>query len=167
MQGGPSYPEHIDEELKSIKETMHLRWNPRCRVVVPGGIDAYGNPTEPKYEPRYELWDTDADGVDYRLMIVQNGSISAETKKEAGQLGAFRIPDRRLTEWLQRINPANYDGDIARVVEAMLLDPNSRLLDIDDRDFDDFIEGAAKWYWDYGKPKESVLADTALWTPAS
>lgn len=143
---GPSYAKYVDESLKKIDSSFHLRWNPRCRMVRPGSFDANGQPTEPWYDGRYEVWGTDANGEEYRIMIV-------------AVQGEYREPGEWLVERLHKLNPARYGGNVSAMLRELVDDPNNVLQEMDERDYRDFINGAVSWYWKVGNPTVSVAKD--------
>lgn len=135
---GPTYPKYVDEGLKGIDASFHIRWNPNARVTKPGGFSPDGEPIPPQYEPRYEVWGVDADGAEYRLMLCDIN-------------GEFVLPGDWLITHLNRINPANFGGNIRRMLDEMVDSPNNVLQSVHERDWQDFVQGVASWYWNIGK----------------
>lgn len=146
MGEGPSYPDYVDADLKAIRPTFRIVWNPTSHVI-PGSFDAFGRPTGPRYEGRYELWDTDAEGADYRVMRVQTDD------------GRFRLPGEWLVSLLKLLNPERWGGDPGRMLREMVDTHNEQLRQLHEKDFEDLIETVVKSYWDYfqvknvGKPQ--------------
>lgn len=146
----PEAPEHIAEGLRNIRSGLHLRWNPRAKVRRKGEWDIYGNlREEPVYEPRWELWDIDPEGGEYKVMTLQGPDPDRE----------FREPGEWLLELVRLFDPARYGGDVGRMVRAMVDDPNRRALEVAEDDFEDLVDQAVRWYFWAHQPKAMVPAD--------
>jgi hypothetical protein len=142
----PSLPEGLQQALNDIREGIHLRWNPTAVLIASGSFDASGKlKKDPQYDPRWELWDTDAEGKEYKIMSIQWPN------------GEFRRPDFWLVELINYMNPARYGGNINRMLREMVDEPNAELENIAERDIDDLIEMAAKWHYYADQPKQRVL----------
>lgn len=134
----PSYPDYVDESLKRVRVTMHLRWNPRAFVIRAGSFDPYGQPVAPKYEGRYEVWDTDAEGAEYKIMQVQDDK------------GEFMLPSQWLLDTLDMFNPERYGGDITRMMK-LLEERGDRLRGIEEKDFNNLLDAVASSWIDYAR----------------
>lgn len=144
----PTVPDHIAEGLRSIREGLHLRYNPRAKIQRAGEFDVHGAVlSEPVYDPRWEVWDKDPEGGEYKVMTVQ------------GPDGSFRPPGEWLIELIQMVNPARYGGDVSRMVRAIVDDPNRTVTEVADEDFEDLIDQAVHWHHYAALPKTAVLAD--------
>ena len=138
-------PEHIAEGLSNIRETLHLRWNPLAVLRRPGDIDANGHVvTEAEYEPRWELWDTDADGKEYMVMRVQTVE------------GEFRPVGEWLVEHIWKIHPARYGGDVHKMVQAQIDDPDTLRELGTQKDIDNLIEAVSQWAAWVAVPKSAA-----------
>ena len=144
----PEVPESVEIGLKSVRETLHLRWNPQAVRVRPGYIDASGIVKPAEWEPRWELWDIDADGRPYKIMTLQH------------QDGSFKPPGDWLVDLINFLNPARWDGDPNKMIAALVDEPMNRLEQVADEDSDDFFGAVASWHGWMALPKERVLADT-------
>jgi hypothetical protein len=126
-------PLTIVEGLRNIRTTMRLVWNPTAALSKAGYVDATGMVIQPKYEGRFELWDTDADGVVYMVTRVQNTD------------GSFLYPNDRWLEFIRHINPEHWGGDPGRMVRHFVDDPTELREFIAERDQDDVFEQVAKF----------------------
>ena len=135
----PSYPPYVDEGLKQIDASFHLRWNPRKFIARPGHIDGAGKVVPPSYEPRYEVWGKDAEGEEYCLFTCD-------------KLGQFQLPGEWLLQRLHQLNPANYGGSIGRMLSELVDAKNEALEQVDERDWTNFVEGMTSWYWNMHTP---------------
>lgn len=142
----PSYPKYVDEALKSIDQSFHLRWNPNARVIKMGHYAADGSVVPPVTEPRYEVWAKDSEGQDYRVMLVDRS-------------GNYAEPSQWLLDHLNRINPARYDGDIGRMIAATIDKENNHLREIADRDWKEYTAALGRWYFGYGKTQVTKTKD--------
>lgn len=138
---GPSYPDYVDADLKAIRSTFRLVWNPKSVIAKPGSIDANGFIVPPTYDGRYELWDTDAEGADYRVMRVQTDG------------GEFRQPGEWLVSLLKLLNPERWGGDPGRMIQEMVDNHNEQLRQLAEKDFEDLIEMATRSYLEYYQVK--------------
>jgi hypothetical protein len=136
-------PESVALGLRNIRSGLHLRWNVAA-VKRPTGFDATGKPLEMEVEPRFELWDTDPQGQDYMVMRVQNED------------GSFRFPDDRLVERMGRLNPERYGGNVHRMLQAQVDDPETLRELGTQKDTDDLIESVVKWAEWYGTVKSAA-----------
>ena len=137
-------PQHIQDGLRDIREGLHLRWNPRAVLLDPGKIDAFGKNSEPTYDPRFELWDTTPDGLEYMVMRVQDPE------------GEFRYPGEWLLEHIWKLHPARYNNDINKLVLAQLDDPDTLREIGTKKDSDDLIDAVANWAAWVATPKSAA-----------
>jgi hypothetical protein len=141
----PEAPESVLIDLKAIRSTFDLRWNPTAVMVRPGTIDAAGRVLDPGYEPRWELWDESAEGRRYRVMQLQTDE------------GDFKPPGQWLIDHLRFFNPERFNGDVNRMLMELLDEPN-RLREIGtEKASDDFIEMLSKWAAYVTTPKQRVI----------
>jgi hypothetical protein len=142
----PSLPDGLQHALAEIRFGLRLVWNPGARVVRPGSFDAFGTVrTGPVYDGRWELWDTDPDGKDYKVTTVQEPD------------GAYRAPGFWLVELLNYMNPARFGGSVEKLTQELVDKPNAAMLEVDDKQFDDLAEMAARWHFWADLPKSRVL----------
>ena len=138
-----AYPDYVDQELRNIREDFELRWNPKAVLVKAGSYDATGKLRDPVYEPRFELWDRDPNGRDYRVMRLQHPD------------GSFRAPGQWLITHLQKINPARYGGNLERMLRE--LEEHNTLKEVGTiKDSDDLIEAASNWAAWHETPKSGA-----------
>lgn len=144
----PSLPEGLEEDLRGVREGLHLRWNPRSKVVRAGSFDVYGNVAEaPKYDGRWELWDRSPEGVEYKITTLEDDD------------GHYKPPGRWLVEFLHTINPANYDGNVSKMMTALVDNPNRSMLEASEKEFEDMVEQAALWVMWATTPKSRVTTN--------
>ena len=124
-------PAHIVEALKNIREGLHLRWNPKGKLLKAGGYDAAGKLKDPEWDPRWELWDTDPQGLEYMVMQLQEADES------------FRAPGDWLVRHMERFNPARYGGSIERMLAAVEAEAE-QMRDLAEKDFDDLAGAVAR-----------------------
>lgn len=135
----------IAEDLRNIRSGMHLRWNPRGRLVKPGSFDGSGKMKDDAvFEPRWELWDIDPQGHEYIIMCVQNVD------------GSFRHPGTWLVTRMQKLNPARYGGDVEKMLKAMMDEPDILREIGTEKDSDDLIEQVSKWADWVATPKSAA-----------
>jgi len=120
-------PESIVLGLRSIKPTMRLVWNPTA-VRIRTEFDAYGNPKSEIQEPRWEVWDTDAEGCPYMIARVQT------------EEGEFQEADQRIVDMLNFCNPARWGGDVRKMVKVLVDDANERQREAEERAYQHFAE---------------------------
>jgi hypothetical protein len=143
----PTLPDGLQKALKDVRWGLHLRWNPTAVLRAAGSFDASGKlKKEPEYEPRWELWDTDAENREYKVMSIQWPS------------GEYRSPDFWIIELLNYMNPARFGGDVSRMLRQIVDEPNRELENMTEREIDDLCEMAAKWYYYADQPKQRVLS---------
>src|SRR5690606_38221316 len=146
----PEVPEPLAGGLKTARSGRHPRWTPRAKVPPKGEGDIYGNVREePACGPRWELWDSDPEGGEYKVMTLQGPDPDRE----------FREPGEWLLELVRLFDPARYGGDVGRMVRAMVDDPNRRALEVAEEDFEDLVDQAVRWYFWAHQPKAMVPAD--------
>jgi hypothetical protein len=138
-------PESVRIGIQAVRPTMRLVWNERA-VQARTEYDAFGKPKRIVFDPRWELWDTDAEGQAYMVTRLQEPD------------GSFRDADYRLVEFLNLINPERYDGDPAAMLQALVDDPNQRIEDGAEAMFQDLAREAAKWGGWLTTPKSYVPA---------
>ncbi len=127
-------PEHIAEGLRNIRSGLHLRWEPRAVLLVEGGLDINGlKIKDPEYDPRWEVWDTTPDDLEYMVMRVQNVD------------GSFRHVGEWLVEYIGMLNPAKWNGDVNAMIKALIDDPAALREVGTQKDSDDLIDAASKW----------------------
>lgn len=143
----PEAPESVLIGLRSIRETFQLRWNPTAKRITPGSFDASGVVIPAEWDPRWELWDKDAEGREYMVMQLQTRG------------GEFRAPGAWLVELMNKLNPARYDGDVSKMIAALVDDPVNRLEEVGDADADDLFEMVARWAYQVRTPKERTMSD--------
>lgn len=126
-------PEHIAEGLRNIRGGMHLRWEPRAVLTAEGGLDVNGlKIKDPEYDPRWEVWDTTPDDLEYMVMRVQEVD------------GSFRHADDRLLQHIGMLNPERWSSADA-MVQALIDDPTALQEAGTMKDSDDLIDAASKW----------------------
>jgi hypothetical protein len=136
-------PESVELSLKNVRSTLRVIWNPMA-VRRPTSFDAMGRPRDMEYEPRWELWDTDAEGLDYMVTRLQEED------------GSFREADQRLVDLVNLINPERYGGDPSKMLQALVDAPNERALEGEEKMFRDFASAAARWGAWVNTPKSYV-----------
>lgn len=138
-------PESVQVGLRSIKDTMRIQWNPTA-VMKGAKINAFGQVVDRIFEPRWEVWDVDAQGKDYMITRVQTDA------------GEFMEPDQRLVDMLNLCNPARWGGDIRRMVRALVDEPNERLKESEEREFQEFAGQVGRDVAQFAQPKVTVPA---------
>jgi len=126
-------PKHIQDGLRDIRETLHLRWNSKSVLLEAGSFDSTGKASEPKYDARFELWDTSPDGLLYMVMKLQDPE------------GEFRFPGEWLLELIWKLHPEKYDGDVAKLVLAQIDDPETLREAGTKKDSDSLIDAVCDW----------------------
>jgi len=128
-------PESVVEGLKAIKPTFELRWNNRARFKSGSSYDVNGNARKVVYDPRWELWDRDVDGLRYKLMTLED----AET-------GEFLPPGDWLLQLVRLIDPARYGGDVSRMIKALIDDKNEYVRKVCQQDWERLVDAASNYY---------------------
>jgi hypothetical protein len=128
-------PVDVAAGLASVRQTLHVRWNPTAQVVGERSFDVNGNARELSHEPRWELWDRDELGVEYKVATLD------------GPDGGFLPLGTWVLELVALINPANYDGDVHRMVEALIDKPNADVARLGEKCFEQLTEYLADLSW--------------------
>lgn len=128
-------PSHIVEALKNVSPGMNLRWNPTARVLKTWGFDANGKPRGVEHDPRWELWDVDADGREYYVMTLEDPN------------GGFLPPGEWLVEMRRLLDPARYDGDLTKMIAALVDAPNAEVERLSEKAFEELCDSLAERYW--------------------
>jgi len=137
-------PEDVLIALRNVRSTFDLILNPMGKLVGGSSYDANGNPREKQYEPRWELWDTDAHGQRYLVMKLE------------GQGRSFMPPGMWLPELIRQIDPARYGGDVHKMAEAWIDKPNDHIAALDEDAIKDLADNLASMYYDKMVPKFAV-----------
>jgi hypothetical protein len=129
-------PVSVVQGLRSLRSTMHLRYNRRGRIIPAksGGIDVNGKARNVEYEPRWELWDTDASGREYRIMALED-----ENRKAMP-------PGQWLVDRFRKYNPDNFPS-----LEAMLdfaWADQASLQKMPEDEWRSFCDFMGEWCWD-------------------
>lgn len=132
----PSYPDTVDEGLRAIRPTLRLVWNPKAVIDRPGRFDASGHSAEVKYGGRFEMWDTDPQGHDYRVFIVRN------------QDNSFKAPDQWIVDLMLEINPARFGGSVVKMLEHREKRAKDTLL-MNQTDLDEYDDAVASSWAEY------------------
>jgi hypothetical protein len=140
-------PESVVLGLRGIRAAFNLRWNSTARSVGERSFDVNGKPREIAWDPRWELWDTDEFGAEYRVMVLEDES------------GAFVPPGEWLVDLVNLINPARYDGDMEKMIQALVDDPNENVRKVGERQFESLTEHLAEYF---GPRRSMVTVDTKL-----
>ena len=128
-------PAHIQEGLRNISPGMRLVWNPTARVKESWGFDVNGNARHIEYDPRWELWDTDGHGVDYKLSTLE------------GPGGTYVPPGEWLLELRRKLDPNRFGGDITKLVNALVEEPNLEVERLSEESFKEFVDALAEEHW--------------------
>jgi len=127
-------PKQLVEDLKKVRRNFELRLNPKAVCVNAAHIDACGlKRGDAVFDPRFELWDKDPYGKEYKVMTVQESD------------GSFRFPDQRLVDHLNKVNPEHYGGNLHAMVAALIDDPEALRELGTKKDTDELIDSVAKW----------------------
>lgn len=132
----PSYPDSVDEGLRAIRPTLRLVWNPKAVIDKPGSFDASGHSKEPTYGGRFEMWDTDPQGRDYRVFIVRNPDNS------------FKAPGQWIVDLMIEINPARFGGSVEKMLKHHY-DKSDKMLLMHEKDAQDYDDAVAASWADY------------------
>jgi hypothetical protein len=128
-------PVDVSVGLANVRPTLHVRWNPTARPVSGASFDVNGEPRKVVYDPRWELWDKDEMGAEYRVTVLEG------PKGEYLPLGTW------VLELVALINPANYGGDLSKMVEALVDKPNEDVARLGDKAFEHLTEYLADLSW--------------------
>lgn len=130
-------PESVAEGLRNLRSTMHLRYNRRGRLrpEKSGSIDANGKARNVEYEPRWEMWDTDASGREYKVMTLED----YDSKRAMP-------PGQWIVDRFRKYNPDNFPS-----LDAMLefaFEDQARLRKMPEEEFRSFCDFMGEWCWD-------------------
>lgn len=129
-------PQHIEEALKGIRSTFRVVYNPTARVVSERSFDANGAAREKEFEPRWELWDTDSEGVVYKVMTVEQNQ---------GKGGFLPLTDR-FVDFVRLVDPARYGGSVEKMVDALVDSPNNMAAELTQREFESLVDNLANYF---------------------
>jgi len=136
-------PEDVVIGLRNVRDTFDLRFNRTAKVVGGASFDVNGNPRKPEFEARWELWDTDPAGNEYKVMTVE--------KEEK-----YVPPGYWLVELVRLIDPARYGGDLSKMVQALVDEPNARMDALDEDHLNDLIEYLGDMFFMQKNPRMSL-----------
>lgn len=139
-------PVEVTTRLKAIKPTFRLVYNPMGRVVGERSFDVVGRAREKEYEPRWELWDKDESGVEYRMMVIEKHR----------ERDGFLPVGYDLVDFVNLINPARYGGDVGKMVEALVDAENDYAAMLSEQSFKDLVDYMGDDYWEQRKTKVSM-----------
>lgn len=128
-------PEGIVTALKNIRPTFRLVWNPTARVIGERSFDVNGNPREVTHDPRWELWDTDGDGVHYKVMTLEDS-----------HQGAFMPADQRFVDFVHLIDPGRYGGSVEKMIQALVDDENKYIEQVAEKDFQSLTDALSNYF---------------------
>jgi len=128
-------PEDVKVGLANIRPTLHARWNPLAKVVGERSYDANGMPRQLDHDPRWEVWDTDESGREYRVAMLEAPD------------GTFLPLGAWVLKLMHDINPANYDGDMHRMIQHLVDQPNEDVGRVSDQSYEDLLEYLADLCW--------------------
>jgi hypothetical protein len=128
-------PEDVRIGLANIDPTLHARWNPLARVVGGHSFDVNGNPRHLTHDSRWELWAKDVFGKEYRITVLED------------EQGGFVPLGHWVVDMMNFMNPANYDGDLSRMVEKLVDAPNRDVERVGKRQFEELIDFLADLCW--------------------
>lgn len=137
----PALPDGLQEAIKTVRATFRLVWNEKAVITTPGYLAVDGTRREPEYEPRWQVWDTDPEGADYKLHTLQNPD------------GTFRQPEYWLVEFLSKINPERFGGNLALMVLALVDEPEFQRQAGDDKNASELFAAVGRMAEDMTKIK--------------
>ena len=128
-------PESVRIGLANIRPTLHARWNPQGKQTGGWSFDANGRAREKSFEGRWELWDVRKQrGTAYKVATLEKD-------------GQF-VP---LGDWvfqlMYEINPANYEGDMNRMIDALVDKPNEDIAKLGKAQLDELFDYMADFCW--------------------
>jgi hypothetical protein len=130
----------VELGLKAIRDTFKLLLNPKGRAVGGRSFDVMGNPREGAYEARWELWDKDVSGREYKVVTLEDRD------------GGFMPPDQRLVDFINLINPERYGGEVEKMIDALVDSPNQYASTLGDLQYEQMIEHLADVSWTLNRP---------------
>lgn len=147
-------PQRLVQALQALKPTYRLRLNRRGHVVRAGSYDVNGSPRRVEYAPRWELWDVDASGREYRVMVLKGSCYRAYDPEGATRLEDDDAvpPGDWLVRYLQKFNPERYGGDVDKMLAATLGDRDRAKETMKRDEWEAFKEHMAEWVLWYLHP---------------
>ena len=127
-------PEDVAQGLRNLKPTMRLRLNRRGKAAKGASLDANGLPRHVVYEPRWELWDTDDSGRDYKVMVLRDGQDN------------YLPPGQWVVDRFRKYNPQNF-GSIKDMLDFFDAE-NQAGAGVNERDWRSFTDFITEWAWD-------------------
>lgn len=128
-------PESVRIGLENIGPDLHCRYNRKGKAVESAATDVNGNPYILEYQPRWELWDKDAHGNEYMVTTLE------------GPDGEYVPLGEWVIEYFQLINPANYGGDMSKMIEALVDSPNRDVERVGEKAFEELLDYFADHMW--------------------
>ncbi len=116
----PPVSENVVEALKSVRDTLHLRWN-RCAVLqVDKSSVHHGKATDPVFDARWEIWDRSPVSGD-RYYVRRIVRVVADPDNPAKEYEDYRAPDMTDVQFfrVQQRLLEKYNGDIDAVFDEM------------------------------------------------
>jgi hypothetical protein len=137
-------PEDVRVGLANIRPTLRAKLNRTARVVGRASFDANGAPRKVEHDPRWELWDTDEDGREYRVTTLE------------GPDGGFIPLGTWVLQLMHDINPANYGGDIHEMIERLVDRPNQDVERLGQKTYEEFLDYLADLCWAEGSRSSRI-----------
>lgn len=128
-------PESVRIGLASIRQSLHVRYNRKAVPVESATTDVNGDPYVLRYEPRWELWDKDEHGQEYKITTL------------SGPDGEFVPVGEWVIEYFQLINPENYGGDMHKMVDALVDSHNRDVERLGEETFKELLDFFADLMW--------------------
>jgi hypothetical protein len=133
-------PKDVEIGLRSIRPAFRLQLNKQGKLVGGHSFDVNGNAREREYEPRWELWDTDVHGNDYRVAVIQDKD------------GGFMPPTMKFVEFMNLVNPEKYGGDASKMIQALVDSPNDQAASLGAQTFENLVEYLGDVYFTQNRP---------------
>ncbi len=137
-------PADVTIAIQGVRPTMRFVFNLTAKVASERSFDANGKARELTHEARWELWDTDVFGVDYRVCTLEAPG------------DGYLFPNMTFVEWIRLSDPARYDGDLSKMMEAMVDTHNEDLVSqMSENTFEELGRKLAEAYFDAKTPMVS------------
>ena len=121
--------------LRGVRPTFELIFNPVARIAKERSFDANGDARVKEFEGRWELWDTDVDNIRYKVCTLESPGRQ------------FKHPDMKFVELIRLVDPARYDGDLSKMVEAMVDRHNEDLVSgLEEATFNEVAGSMAEYF---------------------